>query len=479
MEQEKSVEDFYRYDEEYRNNISTVDAEGKRRWVFVKKQGGKIHTARVYVAIALLSVYLVGPFLKWNGHPLFLFNFFDRKFILFGYAFWPQDFFLLAIFLIIFFVFIIVFTVAFGRSWCGWACPQTLFLEMVFRKIEYLIEGDAPAQRRLKKAPWEFEKIWKKGLKHFVFLLISVLISHVALAYLISLDEVIKTVTTSPAQNPGGFISIIIFTGIFYAVFAWFREQACIAVCPYGRLQGVLLGKESLVVIYDWLRGEPRAKITKGETLKQGDCIDCKLCIHVCPTGIDIRNGTQLECVNCGACSDACDEVMDKIDRPRGLIRLSSPAGIEKGRHKIFTPRVVVFSGILVLLLSLLTFLITTRAHVQVTVLKVPGTLYTRTDEGLISNVYNLVFINKTFHDLSLEVKIESPADAVITQLGNTAIPVPKEGLYKSTFMVKMQEHNLTGMTTEIVLGLYEQGQLISREKAKFIGPFIMKKKKP
>jgi len=473
----KSPEDFYRYDEEYRNNIATVDAEGKRRWVFVKKQGGRIHNARAYVTLALFSVYFIGPFLNWNGHPLFLFNFFDRKFIIFGYPFWPQDFFLLAIFLIIFFIFIIVFTVAFGRAWCGWACPQTLFLEMVFRKIEYWIEGDAPAQRRLQKAPWTFDKIWKKGAKQFIFILISALISHLTLAYLIGIDEVKEIVTQPPVERWGGFMAIIAFTGIFYSVFAWFREQACIAVCPYGRLQGVLLGKESLAVIYDWLRGEPRAKISKHEEEKKGDCIDCKLCLHVCPTGIDIRNGTQLECVNCGACADACDEVMDKIERPRGLIRLSSLAGVEKGKHKTFTPRVIGFSAVLLLLLSLLTYLITARAEVQTTVLKMPGTLYARTDDGLISNVYNIVFVNKTFRDMPLEVKIESPPDANITQLGNSSVMVPKDGLYKSTFVVKMSDKHLTGMTTEIVLGVYEKGKKISTERVKFLGPFVMKKK--
>lgn len=477
MDLEKRVEDFYQYDDEYRDTIATVDAEGKRRWIFVKKQSGRIHKARVYVTIVLLSIYLIGPFLKWNGHPLFLYNFFDRKFIIFGHAFWPQDFFLLAIFLIIFFIFIIVFTLAFGRAWCGWACPQTLFLEMVFRKIEYWIEGDAPAQRRLQKAPWTFEKIWKKGVKQFIFIIISLLISHVALAYLIGIDEVKEIVTQPPIKRLGGFMAIIVFTGIFYSVFAWFREQACIAVCPYGRLQGVLLGKESLVVIYDWLRGEPRAKISKKAEEKKGDCIDCKLCVHVCPTGIDIRNGTQLECVNCGACADACDDVMDKIDRPRGLISFSSVAGIEKGKHKTFTPRVIGFSVVLALLLSLLTYLITTRADVQTTVLKMPGTLYARTDDGLISNVYNIIFVNKTFNNLSLEVRVESPANTSIIQLGSTTIRVPKDGLYKSTFVVKMSEKNLDGMTTEIVLGVYDQGKKISTEKAKFIGPFVMKNK--
>jgi cytochrome c oxidase accessory protein FixG len=383
----KVQENLYQYDEEYRDTIATVDAEGKRIWVYPKKPSGTHHNWRAIVSLVLLSVLFAGPFIEMNGKPFMLFNIFERRFIILGQVFWPQDFFLLALTMITFFVFIILFTVAFGRVWCGWACPQTLFMEMVFRRIEYWIEGDANEQRRLDKAPLNFQKAIKKASKHLIFLVISIAIAHLLMAYLIGVKEVKEIVMRPPGEHMAGFIGLTVFTGIFYGVFARFREQACIVVCPYGRLQGVLLVKDSIVVAYDWLRGEPRGKIKKAETEKKGDCIDCKLCVHVCPTGIDIRNGTQLECVNCTACIDVCDDVMLKINKPKGLIRYSSYTAIEQGRQRLFTPRVAGYSFVLVALLSLLSYFIFTRADIEMTVLKAPGTLYTKTEDGLITNL--------------------------------------------------------------------------------------------
>jgi len=313
------MEDFYQFDEQFRDSISTVDKEGKRIWVYPKKPKGRHHNARIIVTIILLGLLFSGPFITIGGHPLLLLNFLERKFVILGMAFWPQDFFLFGIAMITLFVFVILFTTVFGRIWCGWACPQTLFMEMVFRKIEYWIEGDANQQRKLNQAPWNTGKIIKKSSKQLIFLIISVLISHTFMAYLVGIDRVAQLVKSSPVENVAGFTGLIAFTGIFYWLFAYFREQACTVVCPYGRLQGVLLSKESIVVAYDWIRGEKRGKIKNNQIEEgKGDCIDCKLCVHACPTGIDIRNGTQLECVNCTACIDACDHVMDKVDRPRG-----------------------------------------------------------------------------------------------------------------------------------------------------------------
>jgi cytochrome c oxidase accessory protein FixG len=396
---------FYEFEEEFRDTLATVDAKGKRVWIFPKKPFGRFHNWRIVVTTILLTIFFVGPFLSYRDRPFMLFNIFERKFILFGQVFWPQDFFLLALTLITFFVFVILFTVAFGRIWCGWACPQTLFMEMVFRKIEYWIEGDANEQRRLKNAPWTTNKIIKKGSKQLIFILISIIISHTTMAYLIGIDEVKTIVSQSPAEHMTGFIGLVAFTALFYGVFAWFREQACIAVCPYGRLQGVLLVKNSIVVAYDWLRGEPRGKLKKHQatiTEKQGDCIDCKLCVHVCPTGIDIRNGTQLECVNCTACIDVCDDVMTKIHKPKGLIRYSSYTAIKEGTQKLFTSRIAGYTIVLTALISLLSYFVFTRADIETTVLKVPGTLYTKTDDGQITNLYSIEFVNKTFEDITL-----------------------------------------------------------------------------
>lgn len=458
--------------EEFRDSIATVDEHGKRLWIYPKKPSGKLHNWRILVTVLLLSLLFAGPFLKIGGQPFLLLNIFERKFVIFGQAFWPQDFVLLAITLITFFVFIILFTVVFGRIWCGWLCPQTLFMEMVFRKIEYFIEGDAAAQRRLDKEPMNLKKFGKKFLKHTLFILISVTIAHTVMAYLIGVENTFAIITEPPMQNIAGFMGMVGFTGIFYFLFAKFREQACIAVCPYGRLQGVLLGKESIVVAYDWLRGEPRGHLKKNAavTVDQGDCIDCKLCVHVCPTGIDIRNGTQLECVNCTACIDACDDVMIKIGKPTGLIRFASITSITNRVQKIITGRVIGYSMVLVALVAGLSFALITRSDVETTVLKVAGTLYQR-EPGLITNLYNVEFVNKTFDDLPLEIRVESPAIATIQKVDGKPIVVPAEGLAKSVYFIKIPEDKVTNARTVVTLGIYAGGKKLETVKAKFIGP--------
>lgn len=457
---------------EFRDSIATVDDHGRRLWIYPKKPSGRFHNWRIGVTVVLLSFLFAGPFLKINGQALLLLNIFERKFIIFGVPFWPQDFVLLAVTLLTFFVFIILFTVVFGRVWCGWLCPQTLFMEMVFRKVEYLIEGDAAAQRRLSNETWSFNKLGRKTLKHTIFILISLLIAHTAMAYLIGIENTIAIATHSPFENLAGFLGLISFTGIFYGLFAKFREQACIAVCPYGRLQGVLLGKESIVVAYDWIRGEPRGHLRKNQVAltDQGDCIDCKLCIHVCPTGIDIRNGTQLECVNCTACIDACDIVMLKIGKPKGLIRYASINAITHGTLKLINPRVIGYSLVLIALLGILSFALLTRSDVETTILKVPGTLYQR-EPGLITNLYNIEFVNKTFNDLTLTIKVETPTTAIIQKVDRKDIVIPAEGLVKSVYFIKIPEKEVKNARTIITLGIYETGRRIEIVKAKFIGP--------
>lgn len=470
---------LYEYEDEFRDTLATVDEKGKRVWIYPKKPSGHYHRNRIIVTVILLSLFFVIPFIQLDGRPFMLLNIFERKFILFGQVFWPQDFFLLALTLITLFVFVILFTVAFGRIWCGWACPQTLFMEMVFRKIEYWIEGDANAQRRLNNGAWNNAKVFKKTTKQIIFILISVLISHTTMAYLIGIDQVKEIITQSPMQNMAGFMGLVGFTAIFYGVFAYFREQACIAVCPYGRLQGVLLVKDSIVVVYDWLRGEPRGKLKKHQTSiieKQGDCIDCKLCVHVCPTGIDIRHGTQLECVNCTACMDVCDDVMTKIHKPKGLIRYSSHTAIAEGVQKLFTPRIAGYSVVLVALISLLSYFIFTRADIETTVLKVPGTLYTKTDDDQITNLYSIEFVNKTFDDIALYVKVEAPSQATFLKIGDPSIIVPKGGILKGMIMVKLPEEAITSMKTVIEFGIYQNGEKIETATAKFIGPIVRKK---
>ena len=471
------MQDLYEYDEEYRNTLATVNQEGKRVWVYPKKPKGRHHNYRVIVTIVLLGVLFATPFLRINGQPFLLLNIFERKFVVFGQIFWPQDFFIFALMLVTFFVFIILFTVVFGRLWCGWLCPQTLFLEMVFRKIEYLIEGGASQQRKLDKAPWTLEKFRKKGIKHGIFLLISMLIAHTMMAYLIGVEEVKNIVSQPPSAHPEGFIGVVFFTGVFYWVFAYFREQACVTVCPYGRLQGVLLVKNSIVVAYDWLRGEERGKLKKNEIDQtKGDCIDCKLCVHVCPTGIDIRNGTQLECVNCTACIDACDEVMLKIGKPKGLIRFASYNGIKNGISKLFNARVIGYSVVLIGLIFLLSTFILTRKDVAVTILKIPGQLYQKTNDGQISNLYNIQFVNKTLEQQTIKLKIEGNIPSTIEQVGNAEIIIPPNEIYEGVFFIKIPSWEIKNAKPILKVGVYSGETLISTEETKFLTPVSYKK---
>jgi len=332
-----------------------------------------------------------------------LFNIFERKFILFGQVFWPQDFFLLALTLVTLFVFVILFTVAFGRIWCGWACPQTLFMEMVFRKIEFLIEGDANEQRRINNGPWNAKKIRRKVTKQIIFIALSVLIAHITMAYLISIEEVKVIISQSPSEHMAGFIGLMVFTGIFYGVFAYFREQACIAVCPYGRLQGVLLVKDSIVVAYDYKRGEPRGTFFKGENRAEagkGDCIHCTQCVQVCPTGIDIRQGLQYECIGCAACVDGCDQVMDKMGYPKGLIRYVSENGLEGHfdraamMKRVTRPRVLIYTAILIAIIIAAGLSLASRNPLKVDVLRDRGALAREAAPGVIENVYRVQIMN-------------------------------------------------------------------------------------
>jgi len=472
MENEARIKDLYNYDEEYRGSIATVDEKGKRVWIYPKKPKGRYHNKRVVVSIILLTVLFAGPFIKIVGEPFLLLNVFERKFSILGTVFWPQDFFILALMAITFFVFVILFTVVFGRLWCGWACPQTLFMEMVFRKIEYLIDGDAGQQRKLTKMPWNAEKIRKRVLKHGIFILIAVLIGHTAMAYLIGIENVKEIVTTSPAENLAGFFGLIAFSGIFYAVFAYLREQACVAICPYGRLQGVLLVKDSIAVMYDWLRGEPRGRMKKNEErTDKGDCIDCKLCVHVCPTGIDIRNGTQLECVNCTACIDTCDDVMTKVGKTTGLIRPTSYNAVADGSQKLFTARVAGYTGVLAVLITLLTVFVTSRADVEATTLRVPGMIYQKLDDGQIQNIYNIQFLNKTSEPMTLDITIKDFPSATIDKVGGGSIELPAKSKADGVYIIKIPADDLTDRKTKLKLEMRSGEELVDEMSTNFLGP--------
>jgi cytochrome c oxidase accessory protein FixG len=459
-------------DESFRDHISTVDAEGKRVWVYPKKPKGFFTTARNYVSYVFLLLFILIPFIRIKGDPVILLNVIERKFILFGIIFWPQDFYLFLLATIAFIVFIVLFTVVYGRVFCGWACPQTIFMEMVFRKIEYWIEGDYRSQMALDKAPLSVSKFFKKLAKHTIFLSFSFFISNLFLTYIIGTDEWWKIVSDNPLNHIGGFVSIVVFTFVFYGVFARFREQVCTTVCPYGRLQGVMLDKNSINVAYDYVRGEIRGFLKRGEDREaegKGDCIDCHQCVVVCPTGIDIRNGVQMECINCTMCMDECDSIMLKINKPKGLIRYVSEEGIRNRTGFIWTKKVIAYTIILVVLVVSLVLLLATRADVETTILRTPGMLYQEQGNNTYSNLYNFKIINKTRDTIPITFKITSHT-GVIKLVGQIPVIVPN-ALSEGALFIILDQKDITKIKTPITIGVFEGTEMIDEVSTSFVGP--------
>jgi len=456
--------------ETFRDTISTVSGKGNRAWIYPKKPSGPLYRSRTLVSGIFLALMVSGPFMTWNGHPFMLFNVVKRKFILLGITFWPQDFFLFVLAMLTFVVFIILFTAVFGRVFCGWACPQTIFMEMVFRKIEYWIEGDASAQKALDRAAWSQKKAVKKMTKHLLFFLLAFLIANVFLAYIIGIDQLKLLAIDGPGAHMVGFVALLVFTGVFYGVYARFREQACLVVCPYGRLQGVLLDRNTVVIAYDYIRGEPRKKIRKAETRTTGDCIDCSLCVQVCPTGIDIRNGTQLECVNCSACIDACNDVMDHVGFKRGLIRYTSENTIASKQKFKVTGRIIGYSAVLLLLLTVLTTLLAFRADVETTILRTRGQLYQDMGNERTGNIYNIDVVNKTFANLPLELVLKLP-QGEIKYIGNDLSHVKPDSIATAEFFLILKNGDITGIKTPVIFEIRSRGKVLEEVKTNFLGP--------
>lgn len=455
--------------ETFRDTISTIDKAGKRVLMRPQQPKGQLYNYRSIVSIILLVIFFALPFVKAEGEPLLLFNIFERKFILFGFTFWPQDFFLFGLTMITLIVFIVLFTTIFGRIWCGWACSQTIFVEMLFRRVEYWIEGDAPHQKALARAPWNQDKILKKSAKHSIFILLSLIIACTFAAYVIGIDY-IKDLLSHPTVHIKGVLILFFLTALLYGIYGHFREQVCIVVCPYGRLQGVLLDKNSIVVAYDYLRGEPRAKARKNETRTKGDCIDCFQCVKVCPTGIDIRNGTQLECINCTACIDVCNHMMQKVGQPTGLIRYDSEEGIKNKVKSKLNARVAGYSAVLGILLICLVVAFAVRSDIDATILRAPGMLYQKYPDGHISNLYTVKLINKTHKNIPAKLKLEG-LNGEIKMIGNAGLNVQKEGLASGSFFLIFNSADIKSRKTKVEIGVYSGLEKIATVKTIFMAP--------
>lgn len=452
----------------FRNRISSVDSKGKRVWMFPKLVKGRFYKYRSYFSLGLLLILFGVPFIEINDNPLFMLNVIERKFIILGKIFWPQDFLIFMLFIVTFIIFIVLFTVIYGRLFCGWACPQTVFMEMVFRRIEYWIDGNHIQQKKLKEGPWTSEKVRKRALKYGIYVFMAFLVGNLFMAYIVGKDEVFEIVTSSPLENLTGFLLVLAFTGITFFNFAYFREQVCTVVCPYGRLQGVFLDKKSVVVAYDDVRGEPRERPSRKRTEEAGDCIDCFACVDVCPTGIDIRNGTQLECVNCTACIDACDEIMDKIKKPRGLVRFASETDIKEGKSFKLNARSAAYSSVLLVLLSILAVLLFNRSDISSSFQKL-GQGFTELD-GKIVNLYQFEVANKTFESVDIEIKIDDKWGANLMMAGNS-LTAEENSISEAVVKLEIPKDRLESRKTKLEVEIWSEGEMLETAKLNFIGP--------
>lgn len=460
-------------EDHYGNKASTVDEVGKRKWIYAFQPQGKFYNIRTWVTWGYLLLFFGMPFIKVNGNPIFLFNIPERKFILFGSLFLPQDFIILGVAMLVALVFIIVFTLLFGRIFCGWICPQTIFLEMIFRKIEFWLEGPAHKQMaNAKKKEKPNDYYFRKAVKHILFFVLSFIIANTFLAYIIGVDALLQIITGSVSEHIVGLLAILGFTTIFYAIFAHVREIVCTVVCPYGRLQSVLLDKQSVAVAYDYNRGEPRNKKRNTQD-KLGDCIDCGMCVNVCPTGIDIRDGLQMECVNCTACIDACNMMMSKVGKPENLITFASEHQLENntvGKRKL-NYRSKFYIGVLFVLLIVFTSMMINRTVFDATVLRVPGQLYQEHKNGTVTNLFKVRVVNKGSETLPFELKVEEPA-AKIEYVGHKIDSLQTGVHAEQIFFIRIDSKQLKNRKSKMHVQIMSNGKVIQTKSVSFLGAY-------
>jgi cytochrome c oxidase accessory protein FixG len=458
--------------ETFRDALASVHKDGRRKWVYARQPSGRYYRARTAVSVLLLAFLVAAPFVQVNGQPLVLLNVLERRFVLFGMVFWPQDFYLVVLLALTALVTLALSTAAIGRVWCGWLCPQTVFLEMVFRRIEYLIDGSAERQVRRDSRPWVAADYVRAGIKHAIFFALSFAIANLFLAYVIGAGPLWRIVTDPPSQHLTGLVAITIFSLLFYGVFARFREQACVLACPYGRVMSSLIDRHTVTVTYDAPRGEPRGKVSRdrGAAGAAGDCVDCSRCVTVCPTGIDIRNGIQLECVNCTACMDACDAVMAQLHRPPGLIGYRAHEPGRAGRPSWLTPRVLAYATVWALLVATATTLLARRRDLDVLILRQPGTLFAALEDGQVANFYTVQVLNRSARPHLLEYRAVEPAGARITPLGPLD-RVEAHGLIESRFFLQLPREHLRAGSTPVRFEVHADGALLATIDSSFLGP--------
>jgi len=412
--------------------LTTLTADGKRRWLYPVESKGRFLSARRVMAWGLMVLFLALPWIPINGQPALLLDFVHREFAIFGLIFYPTDTLLMMVFMIGILLTVILFTALLGRVWCGWACPQTVYLEFLFRPLERWIEGKPHVQKRRNEGPKNWDWIWRKTVKLVLFLLISAVLAHTFVSYFVGWDNLLTWLQGDPREHWGFFLIASLTTGLILYDFGYFREQMCTIACPYARMQSIMLDRDSLIVSYDPNRGEPRARRSKkvmaqeaeGLIAAQGDCIDCFACVRTCPTGIDIRDGLQMECIACTQCIDACDSIMDRIEKPRGLIRYTSENTLEGQPTKILRARTLIYSTLIVLIFSAFTIVLSNRSPYDINIGRVVAEPFTELPDGRIANRLRFRVRNQTPLASSFDIAPGSPQTMELRIVGATPIPL-------------------------------------------------------
>jgi cytochrome c oxidase accessory protein FixG len=405
--------------------LTTLTKEGERKWIYPTPSKGYFYTRRLIVGWALIAFFLALPLIPINGRPALLLDVLQREFAVFGFVFYPTDTLLLLLLAISVAIGIILFTALLGRVWCGWACPQTVYLEFVYRPIERFFEGKEHVRKRRDEGPWTWDKAWRKGAKLSAYLVVSLILSHSFVAYFVGWENLIRWMQSPPTEHWGYFVMMAFTTGLVMFDFTYFREQMCTITCPYARFQSVLLDPDSLIVSYDEGRGEPRGRgKNRGEL---GDCIDCYACVRTCPTGIDIRDGLQMECIACTQCIDACDDIMDKMGFDPGLIRYTSEHELEGKTTRWLRPRTMLYSGLLVVLLSAFALVLANRGAYDVNVGRSVGEPFMELPDGQIANRLRFRVHNQTTEATSFEISVLAPEGAEVRIVGTQPVALAAE----------------------------------------------------
>ncbi|MGB0259326.1 MAG: cytochrome c oxidase accessory protein CcoG, partial [Coraliomargarita sp.] len=451
-----------------RESLTTINRDGSRNYLHPADANGVFTVARRLFAFVLIGIYFGLPWIPINGHPAVFLNVLDRRFHLFGLTFATQDLWM-TFFLITGLGFSLFFlTALFGRLWCGWACPHSVFLEQVYRRIERWIDGDATARKKLDKQEWGPEKITKRLIKHGIYVVISMIIAHFFLAYFISIPELYHWMRTSPTEHWEAFVFVFIASAIIYFNFSWFREQLCLVICPYGRLQSALIDDDSIVIGYDEGRGEPRGPAKKEGV---GDCVDCTRCVQVCPTGIDIRQGLQMECIGCANCIDACDTIMDKLGRDKGLIRYDSLNGLKGQKKRLLRPRIFLYFALMLVGATAFTLSASRIRSANLNVVRMQGLPYIVNDET-VRNQFMARIINKTSSTQNYQIVTSSEVFTDYTvQLSEDQTAIKTMGEEVRPVIITVDRSVYQGSFPLDISILNEDGKTIMTRKIEFLGP--------